>query len=195
MAEDPELVKRYNKLYLDVIMRYRDHIEESEHMHLAELPKLVTPDDEVVAAEAKNITSKLPTYRYDDNFPDAAKLAYEYVRDRIVQASLPIQFWLTPKQTISDGAGDVFDKAVLLCSLLIAMGNKSTRIIVRTRDDAEDLKFVVYSEYKNRILAIDMQGGYHEYANKDDMLNILGIKDGGDINAYEFNDKMYTNLP
>ncbi len=193
MADDAELVKRYNKLYLDVIMRYRDHIEESEHMHVAELPKLVTPDDEAVQLEAKNIAATLPSYRYDDNFPDAARIAFEYVREKILSVSLPIQFWLLPRQTLSDGAGDVFDKAMLLCSLLIALGNRSSKVIIRTKGD-DDKAFVVYAEFKDKILSFDLERGIREYANKDEMLNLLGIRDKGDITAYEFNDKMYTDL-
>lgn len=188
-------LKAYNNIYLEIIMRYKDHIEEREGLYLTDLPKLVTPNDESVMLLAKEIEGNFPVYSYEDNFADAAKLAYGYVKDRILPISLPIQFWLKPHQTIKYGAGDIFDKAVLLCSMLIAMGNVSSRIIVAVKNT--DRHFIVYSEFGNRIIGINIENGVKEYANIESLLGDIGIdsrREDDDTTAYEFNDKIYRDI-
>jgi hypothetical protein len=193
--EDTELLKKYNQLYLEVILRYKEYIEEKESLYVAELPKLVVPENEDVVNIANRIKNSMPSYNYNDNYYDSARLAYSYVKDEITLANLPIQFWLTPDETIKCGAGDIFDKAVLLCSLLIALGDVSAKIIIKVKDSERD--FVVYSEFNNIIIAIDLESGIKEYKNKEELLRAMGIKnadDSGEVTAYEFNDKMYNSL-
>lgn len=189
------MLKKYNQLYLEVILRYKEYIEEKESLYVAELPKLVVPENEDVVNIANRIKNSMPSYNYNDNYYDAARLAYSYVKDEIALANLPIQFWLTPDETIKCGAGDIFDKAVLLCSLLIALGNVSAKIIIKVKDSERD--FIVYSEFNNIIIAIDLESGIKEYKNKEELLSAMGIKnagDNGEVTAYEFNDKMYNSL-
>ncbi len=192
MDESSEILKKYNSLYLEIIMKYREYIEEQENLYVAELPKLVTPEDGSVKAIAGSIASKFQEYDYEENFPDAAQLAYEYVRDSIAGVTLPIQFWLRPSQTISYGAGDIFDKSVLLCSLLIALGNPSTKVIIAVSDSRRS--FAVYSEFGGKIIAIDMEKGINRYDTKEILLKSLGIREEGEATAYEFNDRMYIDV-
>jgi len=189
---DLEQLNKYNKLYLEIIMRYKDYIEENEQLYVAELPKLVTPENDSVVAAVNKIKSSFPVYSFEGNFYDAVKLSYEYIRDGIFTVEVPLQFWLTPEETIRIGAGDMFDKAVLLCSMLIALGNPSTKIIVIISDSTR--RFVVYSEFQGKIIAIDVSTGIKEYKDKDELLMNLGISKGDEIMAYEFNDKMYSDL-
>ncbi|MGC8776775.1 MAG: hypothetical protein ACP5P2_02405 [Candidatus Micrarchaeia archaeon] len=194
--EDKEIetLKRYNQLYLEIIMRYKDYIEENENLYVAELPKLITPDNESVVGVANKIKSSFPEYKYEDNFPDAVRLAYSYVKDEIFLASLPIQFWLKPEEVIRCGAGDIFDKATLLCSLIIALGNASTKIVIKV--EGSEREFVVYSEFNGGIIAVDLEKGVKEYRSKDELFDDMGISKGGgeDLTAYEFNDKMYNPI-
>lgn len=190
--DENDTLKAYNNIYLEIIMRYKEQIEEKESLYLADLPKLVTPNDENVVLLAKEMQSNFPVFNYDENFPEAARLAYEYTRDKITQISLPIQFWLRPAQTIRYSAGDIFDKAVLLCSLLIAMGNVSSRIIVVARET--ERSFIVYAEFKNRLIVIDLEKGVKEVTSLDAVLKELKVDSDEDTTAYEFNDKMYRDI-
>jgi hypothetical protein len=191
--DENELLKKYNDLYLEIIMKYKGHIEEHESLYVAELPTLVTPNDELVKGLAASFSSRFQDYKYEDNFPDAAKLAFEHVKAAIVPVSLPIQFWLRPNQAIKYGAGDIFDKAVLLCSLLIALGNPSTKVIIVVREN--ERSFLVYFEFKERLVAMNLEDGSNEFGTKDEMLRSLNIDEKNDeITAYEFNDKMYIDL-
>ncbi len=191
MDENSSL-KAYNSIYLEIIMRYKEQIEDNEELYPADLPKLVTPSNDNVALLAKEIEGKFPVYNYDENFPEAAALAYAYVRDRIIPISLPVQFWLKPEQTIMYGAGDIFDKAVLLCSLLIAMGNVASRVVVAAKDT--DRTFIVYSEFKDRLISMDLDNGIKDYGSLDDLLKELKVDKDDDTTAYEFNDKMYRDI-
>jgi hypothetical protein len=184
-------LKAYNSIYLEIIMRYKELIEEKESLYLADLPKLVTPNDDNVVLLAKEIEGNFPVFNYDENFPEAVRLSYQYVKDRITPISLPIQFWLKPDQTIRYSAGDIFDKAVLLCSLLIAIGNVSSRIIVVAKET--DRSFIVYAEFGGKIMAVDLEKGVRDFANLGALLDELSI-DRDDTTAYEFNDKMYRDI-
>lgn len=185
-------LKAYNSIYLEIIMRYKEQIEDKEGLYPADLPKLVTPENDNVVLLAKEIQNNFPAYNYDENFPEAAKLAYAYVKDKIMSISLPVQFWLKPEQTIMYCAGDIFDKAVLLCSLLIAMGNFSSRIVVAAKDT--DRTFVVYSEFKGKLTAMDLDNGVRDYGSLDELLKELKVDNDDDTTAYEFNDKMYRDI-
>ena len=190
--DEIELLKKYNGIYVDVIMKYREYIEDQESIYVAELPRLVTPSDDAVAALATTIASKFNEYIYEQNFPDAARLAYEYVRDSVANVTLPIQFWLRPGQTIAHGAGDLFDKATLLCSMIIALGNPSAKIVITVDDSTR--RMWVYFEFNGKVTAMDLERGISAFESRDSMLRSLGINDRGDATAYEFNDKMYIDL-
>ncbi len=190
--DETELLKKYNSLYLEIIMKYKDYIEEQEGLYVAELPKLVTPSDESVKGLAAIIASKFQDYNYADNFYDAAQLSYEFVRDSITNVTLPIQFWLKPSLTINYAAGDVFDKAVLFCSLLIALGNPSTKIIIVI--DENRRSFVVYFEFKEKITAINIEKGISPFQDREELLKSLGVAEKSEASAYEFNDRMYTDI-
>jgi len=191
--EDIETLKRYNQLYLEIIMRYKEYIEENENLYVAELPKLITPDNESVVSIANKIKSQFPVYSYNDNFPDAVRLAYSYVKDDILLVNLPIQFWLKPEEVIRCGAGDIFDKAALLCSIIIALGNVSTKLIIKVEDSERE--FVVYSEFNNNIIAVDLESGVKEYKNREELLKAMGVyEENEEMNVYEFNDKIYNSI-
>ena len=190
--EDTQLQKKYNQIYLQVILRYKEHIEQNENLNVAELPKLITPTDENVVASASKIKTTFDNYSYNSNFLGAAKLSYEFVINHISQVSLPIEFWLYPADTIKCEAGDVFDKATLLCSMMIALGNPSSRVISLVRPN--ERRFIVYCEFDDAVFAFDLDRGLIKFESKEKLIESLVLKGNDDTTAYEFNDKMYENL-
>ena len=126
------------------------------------------------------------------DFYEALRLAHAYVKDRIAKVTPPVQFWLNPGQTLDIGAGDTFDKATLLCSILIALGNLSSKIITASEDAKTTTG--IYCEHQDRILYADLEGGIKEFGSKAELLEMLGIRENGQIAAYEFNDRMYNDL-
>lgn len=192
MDGDPEMLKKYNDIYLSIIMRYKDYIEEREGLYVTDLPKLVTPEDPAVVSVAKGIMNQFPSYSYDRDFLEAARLAYLYIKDNVSTVNLPIQYWQRPGETISNRAGDPFDKAVLLCSVLIALGCAASKIIMALTDGKRD--FIVYSEYKDEIIIVDLERGPGKAHGRDDLLSRIKIGANNETSAYEFNDKMYNDI-
>ncbi|MEM3839342.1 MAG: hypothetical protein QXF01_02055 [Candidatus Micrarchaeaceae archaeon] len=189
--DESDLLKKYNSLYLEIIMKYKDYIEEQESLYVAELPKLVTPADESVKGLAALILSKFQDYNYEKDFYEASRLSYEFVKESIKTVTLPIQFWLKPSLTINHGAGDLFDKAVLLCSLLISLGNPSAKIIIVVGENRRSV--VVYFELNGKIIAMDLEKGVSSFGIKEELLKALRIG-SDDATAYEFNDRMYNDI-
>ncbi len=190
--DEKELLRRYNNLYLSALMRYRKYIEENETLYASELPILVTPNDDAVVGIAGIIKDSFNAYSYGRDFYAAVKLAYEYVNEDIATVTMPVQFWLTPEETIKAGAGDVVDKATLLCSIIIALGNVSATIIATVSDVGR--KFVVCVDANGKALGIDVERGISEYASKEALLKGLSVGSNSDMIAYEFNDKHYVDL-
>lgn len=191
--DDAELAKIYNSIYLEIIMRYRDQIEEQEGMHVAELPKLVTPENENVQLIASNIKDKFLTYDYDKHFLEAAKHAHQYVKDTIVTIDLPIQFWQRPADTIKYKAGELFDKTTLLCSILLALGSGSAKAIIAIKES--ERSFSTYFEFEGGVYSIDLDTGMTRHRDVNDMLVRLGIgSENEEVSAYEFNDKSYKDI-
>ncbi|MEM0074407.1 MAG: hypothetical protein QW091_00050 [Candidatus Micrarchaeaceae archaeon] len=187
-----EELKRMVNVYLTVIMRYKEYIEQEESTSVAKLPTLVTPDDPAIFAFANNIKANFDNYSFENNFADAARYAHEYVRDSITTVLLPVQFWLKPSETLAAQAGDILDKATLLCSIMIALGNVSSKIIVATRDSA--MRAGVYCEFNDKLIYFDLQNGASTFESKEELVKSIGLNASSGVTAYEFNNTMYNDL-
>ena len=189
-GKDAERLDTLNKIYLTIISRYKDYIEEKEGLSVAELPTLVTPKNMVVAKKVEEIESGLGHYRYDADFYDASVMAFNFVKDEVGDAVLPLQFWLTPEETLAFLMGDAFDKNVLLCSLIIGLGNPSCKVFTTIKDDSR--RIFVYYEFSGAVHMLDLKDGIKSFSDKDSMLVSLGMDE--DTVAYEFNDRSYSDI-
>jgi hypothetical protein len=185
-----ESYRRLNELYIAIISRYKDYIEEKEGLSVAELPTLIMPSSEKVREKAEEIKSKFLNYTYDSNFYDASLLAFGFVEEQIEDVTLPLQFWLSPDETIIFQMGDMIDKCILLCSLLIALGNPSAKVFVKI-DETARANFVYY-EIKGKIYALEAKNKIRQFSTRDEMLSSMEFKE--DTVAYEFNNQMYADL-
>ena len=70
---------RLSQLYLSIISRYKDYIEEKEELAVAELPTLIAPKSESVARKTSELKATFPNYTYDRDFLVAALNAFNYV--------------------------------------------------------------------------------------------------------------------
>lgn len=181
---------KLSKIYLAIISRYKDYIEEKEGLSVAELPTLVMPNSEKVAGKANEIKSRFINYTYEENFHEASLIAFQAVKREVNEVILPLQFWLTPEETLEFMMGDQMDKNILLCSLLIRLGNPSSKVFVKMSDATRGV--FVYYAFKNRIYLFDFEDGAKEFPNKEAMLVGFGIDE--DTTAYEFNNQMYADI-
>ncbi len=179
---------RMNQLYIAIISRYKEYIEEKEGLSVAELPTLVMPTNQKVKEKVDDIKSGFLNYNYENDFREASARAHEFVRKEIADVVLPLQFWLTPDETLTFMLGDVMDKNILLCSMLIGLGNPSAKVFVRMPENAREV--FVYYEFKNTIHVLEDK--IKEFNSKDEMLKSLNMTE--ETVAYEFNNQMYADI-
>ena len=111
-------------------------------------------------------------------------------RIRIDEVVLPVQFWLLPEETLSFMMGDLLDRNILLCALLVGLGNPSAKVFVKIKGSARDS--FVYCEFSNRVYVMDMGSTIREFDDKKAMVDSLGIDD--ETTAYEFNNQSYADV-
>jgi hypothetical protein len=181
---------RLSQLYLSIISRYKGYIEEKEELAVAELPTLVLPKGELVVRKANEIRGTFPNYSYDTDFPKAAMKAFEFVRDAIEEVILPLQFWLTPDETAEFRLGDRIDRNVLLCSVLIALGNPSSKVFVIKRESS--VSTYTYFEFDGKTVLMNVQDGTSVFGGREEMIRKMEI--GEDDTAYEFNHQSYIDV-
>jgi len=189
-ANETERLNRLNRLYLAIISRYKEYIQEKEGLSVAELPTLVTPKDEAVAKKVLEIKNSFGIYEYDRDFRQAGEKAFSFVRNEIEDVILPLEFWLSPKDTLAYMMGDVIDKNILLCSMLVGLGNPSAKVLMRIKD--ESFSAYVYYEFDNRVYMLGLGGSTREFDGKEEMISALGIDE--DTTAYEFNNQTYFDI-
>ncbi len=191
-AAGDEFLKRTNSLYLTVILRYKDHIESSEALYIPDLPRLIEPDNAAVTALAGRIKSDFEGYEYARDFAKAAAKAYEYVRGYVSTVPLPIQFWQRPNETLDNRAGDFFDKSVLLCSTLVALGCASSRVVLLLDGGRE---VAVCFEIGGAITTYKFDDeDAKEFADMKSVRNWLMKSADNDAQAYAFNNMSCINL-
>ena len=189
-GRDANKEHRLHQLYLAIVMRYKAHIEEHESLSIAELPSLVTVKDEKVIAKAQEIIGGFTTFDYNRDFYDASTRAFEFVKDSIAEVVLPVQFWLLPEETLSFMVGDLLDRNILLCALLVRLGNPSAKVFVKIKGSSRDS--FVYYEFNNKVYIMDIGSGIREFESKKSMIDSMGIDD--DTTAYEFNNQSYADV-
>ncbi len=181
---------RLGQLYLSIISRYKGYIEEKEEIAVAELPTLMLPKGELVTRKAAEIRATFPNYSYDNDFPKAALKAFEFVRDRIEEVILPLQFWLTPDESLEFRLGDRIDRNILLCSILIALGNPDSKVFVIKRESL--MTTYTYFNFSGKTVLMDLSNVTSVLASRDEMIKQFQI--GEDDTAYEFNHQSYIDV-
>ncbi|MCX6778298.1 MAG: hypothetical protein NT157_05450 [Candidatus Micrarchaeota archaeon] len=185
--EPPAKHKCRAALYKHIIERYREQIEAGESKTIPELRGLVNPNDKTVAAIADHMRGSFHPYVYEEKFLLAARKAFEFVRDDIELESLPVDFWLYPEDIVELGVADAVDKAMLLCSLLIALENESARVVVET--DGTRRAFVTF-DFKGSFHILDPVQDIFESGVKEDLIRKHVQGDNYKL-VYEFNNKEY----
>ncbi len=189
--DERNLNDKVNQLYLFIINKYKELIESEETKSLSDLPEMITPDSKLVNDLSKNIKGKFNFYYYYDNFYAAGRVAFDYVVKDVKNFSLPIQFWLHPDDVINLKIGDIIDKNILLCSLLISLGNYSAKVLVIDRVDYKSV--FVYCEFNYRYMLFDIKNNHVEMFNSNtDMFSFIKLDDK--TSAYEFNNLSYFDI-
>ncbi|MCL5008080.1 MAG: hypothetical protein M1562_02420 [Candidatus Marsarchaeota archaeon] len=169
----PGFKDRMNQLYLSIILRYSSYIESKENLSVAELPTLVTPNSTAVSEISEQI--KGDNYSYESSFYDASVRSLEFVKTEIDDVFLPVQFWILPDETLKFRLGDQVDKNILLCSILIKLGNPSTKVLIFIGEDSR--KSYVYYEFNEGVYLLDLTDNIKLFKNKEEMFKGIGISE------------------
>jgi hypothetical protein len=129
--------------YKRILERYASAVREGEQKALPELKALVNADDPAVQqarrlllddyarGASQGIEGAGDAFRYDyeRHFPELAARAFDLVRGlRAVRGELGTPYWMSLREVWELKAGDPFDKAVFLCSLLLSLGSPNARL-------------------------------------------------------------------
>ncbi len=130
IKEKSKMLQKLVDIMSLIVSKYDRVIREREEKSVEELKKLVKPKSQVVKDLVK---------AYDNTMK-----AYNYVRDHIMEVEMPthVPFWMKLDDIVRVGAGDDHDRAILLCSMLRAMGEDAYVLIAET-SLGEERAFVV----------------------------------------------------
>lgn len=189
--EELEAYRRRELVYKKIIERYRELIEAGESKSIPELRSLVKPQSSAIQEVKEKLLREFKEYDYERDFPAAAQKAFEFVRDEIKTEHIPIEFWLTPKDVLEMRVADEMDKAIFLCSLLIALGNKTAKVVVEMKGGFKHA-FVMFS-FSNRFYLFDPVHNINLAGSKEILeAQISSGKDEENKIVYEFNDVEYN---
>ena len=175
------------RAYEQIIERYRTLIEREESKTIADLKLMIKPEDETIVRIRNEIIDKIRPYIFDQHFLVAAETAHKFVRE-VRTSKVPVDFWLTPKELIELRGGDPMDKAVFLCSLLVALENQEAYVVVGVNGGT---KVAVAFKFKDDWYFIDPISRAQVKGEKEQLIQQWFASDK---EVYEFNNKQYTQL-
>ncbi len=176
MAEtETELRLRLYRLLLD---KYSSLINEKETKTVGEIKALVNAEDLTVQGIASQC--KPGDYDFSRNYPRAAESAYNFICGEIsyVPSELGLDIWLSPNEILSAKIADDSDLAVLLCSVLYALGDERAEVVVAELENANTHAFVI-TEIDGKFILLDP-------AQKKPFMEFSGEKEKA-LGQYSFN--------
>jgi hypothetical protein len=188
-SSELQALRRKVAVYRRIIERYREIIEKAETKTITELRLMIRPNDPAVLQMRDEVLSDFRPYMFEEHFEKAVKMAYEYVREKIANEELPVDFWLTPEDVLDLRAADEMDKAVLLCSLLRSLECEDAKVVVES--DGDRHVYVGYS-FKGRYTLMDPTHGEVAHGGREEVLE-KQFGGRGKV-VYEFNDKEYDEI-
>ncbi|MFH1221950.1 MAG: hypothetical protein V1492_02595 [Candidatus Micrarchaeota archaeon] len=167
-------------IYLLMLGRYKDLINEKETKTITEIRSLINPRHPFIEQLRKKMIPE--DYSYEKNFSTALSKAVEYMR-AIETCEFAVSFWMTFEEMDKLEAADTPNKSLLFASLLRSFGAESTRVLV-TKSGAYYVTFLydgrnyLFSPKNNSLLA------------GDDVSKLLAE----DSPRHSFNDVVYENF-
>lgn len=147
-------LKHQHKLYKLLLTKYSETINKVEKKTVGEIKALIDDSD----LSLQNILDgvKPEGYAYEKNYLEAVRNVFEYITKNInyIDSNVNINFWLSPKEIISEKVGDDEDLAVFLCSLLYGLGDKRAEVVISEMEDLRTHSFVI-TEYQGKFMLLD----------------------------------------
>ncbi len=187
----------YHKLLLlqTALERYSDYIETNEARTIQDVKASVQPKNKKVLEIAEIITSEIPEYSPDRDLLKACRMAYERITERI--ASVPgigVTFWMKIEDMLEKKIADYEDKAILLCSVLEALG-ADARVLILQMSDGTNIP-VVELKHAAKVYWLDPnhKHDFDKYSatSREEIMKVFKAEDTSPVSIlYEFNDQEY----
>ncbi len=170
--------QHYKNIILNlVIKRYSKCINEKEIKTIEDLKALVQPSNSEVLKIASSLKGQTKQ--------EKAKQAYEKIVKEIKSVpSLGINFWMTIEEMLETKIADYEDKAILLCSVLKAIGEEA-EIAIAELNDGSNKPFILIKK-EEEYLMLD-PNTFHEFEKYKGNLKTL-------VEKYEENSKKITRF-
>ncbi|MBU1196889.1 hypothetical protein KJ765_00095 [Candidatus Micrarchaeota archaeon] len=210
-SKEIDSLKLKIRFFRRIIDRYATLVNENEEKTIPELKTLVQPENEAVLELKERILAEVaedkkksgtagesPAYVYEHDFLFAADKAFTNVRNmKNIHSDLAVLFWLTPRESLDLNAGDLFDKAVLLCSVLKALGaNPHVRVLELEKNRIHPVVAFAFEDREYILDASQEDATLTKYCGKlEEVLKTFSFDDSRFLkSAYEFNDAEYQNF-
>ena len=196
---DEEEVKKYKEkmeeyyhkilLYQLLVSRYKEHIEGNETKTVPDVKSLVQP----INSNIVPIVQKIKTDNKD--FMKQFQSAYDYVDEIHSVPYIGATLWLSVKEMLDNKVADYEDKAILLCSILRALGANALVLVALMTDGSNRPLVLLSMKDKSIMLDPNTKHDFIKFVGKrNDLIRQFSVE-GNRIKRiqYEFNDKDYIS--
>ena len=177
------------QLYQLLVTKYKNTIESSESKTAQDAKTLVQPANSNITTIIQRIKSgsREPMKQY--------QAAFEFMDEIHSVPYIGATFWLTIADMLENKVADYEDKAILLCSILRALGADSKVLVASMADSSNRPLVTIALKDKSILLDPNQKHDFVKYVGKRNEIIKQFLANGSKIKriSYEFNDKEYLS--
>lgn len=153
MAEG-ERERLKERLYEALLKKYKDLINDSEKKTVGEVKALVNKNDLTTQMFVSRF--KPEHYEFERHFLETARKCYGFLVKEVdyYKLGFDLNFWLKPEEILKYKIADDEDLAVFLCSILYALGNDKSEVLICEMDDFSTHAITI-TEFQGEFLVLD----------------------------------------
>ena len=195
ILEGPDKLKL--RLYKLLLQKYSETINEREKRTIGEIKALVNGEDLTIQSVLEDF--KPEKYDFKSHYSKAAEKAFEFVSNEIdfIEPDINLNYWLTPKEIMTEKIGDDEDLALFLCSLLAGLGDEKAEVVIAELDNLKTHAFVI-TEIDEKFYALDpsQKHGFSEFCGRKEEVLLKYEFNSAKIKRflYRFNAKNYEQF-
>lgn len=180
-----------------ILRKYAGLVNESETKTIGQIKSMINPDDLSLAAFISEFKDE--NYSYEKDFLDVLKKIFEYIQKEFtyIELDIEINYWLTPKEIITNKIGDDEDLAMLLCNIARALGNKECSVMMAELSNLTLHSFVLLAlGDKNYILDACQNHKFEQFSgSREEVIQKYSFKQAHIKNFVSmFNDAEYKQF-
>lgn len=180
-----------------LLKKYAKAINESETKTIGQIKSMINADDLSLASFISEF--KEENYTYEKGFPETLKKIFEFVQKEFTYIELDIElnYWLSPKEIITNKIGDDEDLSMFLCNVARALGNKEAYVIMAELSNLTLHSFVLLAfGEKTYILDACQNHKFEQFSgSREEVIQKYAFKQAHIKNfVHMFNDEEYKQF-